>query len=70
MIRINKILSATLYNKETGEVIGTYNAPPCEMFESCGCKTAACRVCPPDESCYWYRYFKKIIKENETREEI
>lgn len=32
----------------------------CELFNICDCKTAMCRVCPPDESCYYYRYFKKI----------
>lgn len=36
----------------------------CELFNICNCKTAMCRVCPPDESCYYYRYFKKLIEEN------
>lgn len=40
----------------------------CKLFEFCNCKTAMCRVCPPDESCYYYRYFKKLIKENKNEE--
>ena len=39
----------------------------CPMFETCTCKTAMCRVYLPDESCYWYRYFKKLIEENERK---
>lgn len=39
----------------------------CELFNICNCKTAMCRVCPPDESCYYYRYFKKLIKENKKK---
>ena len=30
----------------------------CPLFEFCNCKTAICRIRLPDESCYWYRYFK------------
>ena len=37
----------------------------CELFEICNCKTAVCRVIPPNESCYYYRYFKKIIEKIE-----
>ena len=37
----------------------------CPMFYTCLCKTAMCRVKLPDESCYWYNYFKKRIQENE-----
>lgn len=40
------------------EIIGE----KCELFNICNCKTAICRVCPPDESCYYYKYFKKIIE--------
>ena len=36
----------------------------CKLFEFCNCKTAMCKICPPDESCYYYRYFKKLIEEN------
>ena len=39
----------------------------CPLFDWCPCKTAVCRVCLPDESCYWYRYFKKLIEENEKK---
>ena len=42
----------------------------CELFNICNCKTAMCRVCPPDESCYYYRYFKKLIKENKKKKKI
>lgn len=34
----------------------------CKLVKICNCKTAACRVSPPDEGCYYYRYFKKIIE--------
>ena len=37
----------------------------CPMFETCTYKTAMCRVYLPDESCYWYRYFKKLTEKNE-----
>lgn len=39
----------------------------CPMFYTCLCKTAMCRVKLPDESCYWYRYFKQLIKEQEEK---
>ena len=35
----------------------------CPMFESCQCKTATCVCMLPDESCYWYRWFKCRIEE-------
>ena len=38
----------------------------CKLFEFCNCKTAMCKVCPPDESCYYYRYFKKIRESYKT----
>ena len=37
----------------------------CPLFDFCNAKTAMCRVCLPDESCYWYRWFKKLIEEDE-----
>lgn len=37
----------------------------CPLFDTCQCKTAMCRVILPDESCYWYRWFKKRIEEVE-----
>ena len=40
----------------------------CLMFSICNYRTAACRVLPPDEGCYWYRYFKKRIEEVEKNE--
>lgn len=36
----------------------------CVLFPICNCKTAMCRAVPPDESCYYYRYFKGLIEEN------
>lgn len=36
----------------------------CVLFPICNCKTAMCRAISPDESCFYYRYFKKLIKEN------
>ena len=35
----------------------------CALFPICNCKTAMCRAVPPDERCYYYRYFKKLIEE-------
>lgn len=40
---------------------------PCPMIKSCQCKTAMCNVVLPDESCYWYRWFKNRIKEVEGK---
>ena len=64
MIISNKILGGNIYIN--GELCGTFSNhdPKCPLFGFCNCKTAACRVKLPDESCYWYRYFKKIIEEN------
>lgn len=36
----------------------------CPLFKWCPSKTATCRVCLPDDGCYWYRWFKKLIQEN------
>lgn len=38
----------------------------CPLFNFC--KTAICRIKEPDETCYWYKYFKNIIKKNEINE--
>lgn len=67
VVKINKILSATLYDLETMKPILTFNNPPpiCPLFEFCNCRTATCRAVLPDDSCYWYRYFKALIKERE-----
>ncbi len=37
----------------------------CPLFKFCECKTAVCRTSLPDESCYWYRWFKQRINEVE-----
>ena len=42
----------------------------CPLFPICNCKTATCRVKIPDESCYWYRYFDKLIKQRQSEKEI
>lgn len=39
----------------------------CILFKICNCKTAMCRVRLLDESCFYYRYFKKLIEENENK---
>ena len=41
----------------------------CPLFEWCPNHTATCRVCLPDDGCYWYRWFESLIKENLTMEE-
>lgn len=35
----------------------------CPLFKFCNAKTAICRVQKPDRSCYYYRYFEKLINE-------
>lgn len=42
----------------------------CPLFEFCNCKTAVCRTCLPDKSCYWYKYFKKLIEENKEKDNL
>ena len=37
----------------------------CPLFSICDGKTAVCAVRLPDEDCWYYRYFKKLIKEDE-----
>ena len=63
MIRKSKIIGGNFYID--GKLCGKITSPKCELFEICNCKTAMCRACEPDESCYWYRYFKKLIEEKE-----
>ena len=65
--KTNKIRNVKVYNAETKELISTINnpLPVCPLFEFCNCRTATCKVVLPDDSCYWYRYFKTLIKERE-----
>ena len=42
----------------------------CPLFDLCNCKTAICRIRRPDEFCYWYRYFKKLIEENKEKDNL
>lgn len=41
----------------------------CSLFNFCNAKTATCRVREPDESCYWYRYFKRLIEQKEENKQ-
>ena len=43
------------------------NEGKCPLFEFCQYKTAVCRAVLPDETCYWYRWFKQRIEEVEHR---
>lgn len=37
----------------------------CPLFDYCPLITATCAVRLPDEGCFWYRWFKKLIEEDE-----
>ena len=39
---------------------------PCPLVDWCPSKTAPCNVMPPDEGCYWYRYFRDLIEKAES----
>ena len=52
----------------TDNVCDDIEINPCPMVKTCQCKTAMCNVRLPDESCYWYRYFKNRIKEVEDED--
>lgn len=39
---------------------------PCPLVSWCPSKTAPCSIMPPDDGCYWYRYFKELIKNKES----
>lgn len=38
---------------------------PCILFPGCPYLTAVCRVSLPDDGCYVYRWFKRLISEDE-----
>jgi len=40
----------------------------CPIFPICNYKTITCNVLLPGEECYWYRYLKKRIEEEEKNE--
>ena len=61
----NKFIEGYIYID--GQKVAHITSPKCPLFSFCNCKTAMCRVAEPDESCYWYRYFKKLIEENERK---
>ena len=46
--------------------ISNITIDPCPLISWCPNKTATCNVIPPDEGCYWYRYFKELIKKAES----
>lgn len=70
-IKIKEITNFKIIDKESNKV--TLSIPEiksCQLFEICNCKTAVCRVAEPDESCYWYRYFKRIILVEQNKRKI
>ena len=41
----------------------------CWLYDhECPCLSAICAVSLPDEGCYLYRWFRKLIKEDEERD--
>lgn len=38
----------------------------CPLFKNCTYKTAVCACTLPDESCYWYRWFKNLTRQPKT----
>lgn len=67
MITKQKILGGNIY--VDGKLWATFSnpEPTCPLFNICNCKTAMCRVKPPDDSCYYYRHFKGIIEAKERK---
>lgn len=66
--RVDKILSCAIKDTKTGKTLSEWKFDACPMFDTCNYKTAMCRAVLPDASCCWYRYFKKLIEENERRQ--
>ena len=64
--RVDKIINCVVKDAKTGETLSELQFDKCPLFDFCNCKTAMCRAVLPDESCYWYRYFKQLIEERET----
>ena len=62
--KVDKIISCAIKDAKTGETLSEWQSAKCPLFDFCNCKTAMCRVVLPDESCYWYRYFKGLIEKN------
>ena len=65
--QVDKIISCAIKDARTGETLSEWKTVCCPLFEFCNCKTAMCRVAEPDESCYWYRYFKKLSEEKKRK---
>ena len=69
----NKEITLTLENalfneKELPKPFDRYDITidPCPLVSWCPSKTAPCSIMPPDDGCYWYRYFKELIKNKES----
>ena len=46
------------------DVVKNNKEQECPLFKWCPSHTAICRVSLPDDGCYWYRWFKKLIEED------
>jgi hypothetical protein len=61
--QVDEIITCYIKDARTGEIVSSWQA--CPLVDFCNCKTAVCRTMLPDESCYWYRYFKDLIERKE-----
>ena len=61
--QVDKVISCVIKDRKTEETLLEWTMEKCPLFEFCNCKTAVCRTMLPDETCYWYRYFEKLIME-------
>ena len=57
------IIKKTITNVSDGDSISVTLVDKCPLFKCCNMKTAVCRIKEPDSSCWYYRYFKKLINE-------
>lgn len=62
--QVDKIISCAIKDAKTGETLSEWQLESCPLFDFCNYKTAVCKTMLPDESCYWYRYFKDLIEKN------
>lgn len=58
---LNKLLIAT----ECSSKIRKATKTPCPLVSHCQSRTGPCFVMEPDDGCYYYRYFKELIKRRE-----
>ena len=61
--QIDKILTCAVKDAN-GITLSEWTKNPCPLLDFCNYRSAICRVREPDETCYWYRYFENLIKEN------